>query len=193
MMKILGVIPTIYERRDNLNIIIEKRAYKFLRSCFTNYRIIILDDIFKINPDLIVSLGGNTLNSLKNNKSNKFRAKLDKFYLKKCIKKKIPFLGICHGAQSIANLFKMKLIKKEGHANTFHSIRFRNKKTVTVNSYHNFSIIKIDKNFTKLAWSKDGSIEAFRHIKHPILGIMWHPERYQKIKNFDKNLIKKYL
>ena len=61
MKKNLGIIPTIYERRNNLNIIIEKKVYNFLRSCFNNYNIIILEDRYKLKLDLIISLGGNTL------------------------------------------------------------------------------------------------------------------------------------
>ena len=34
--------------------------------------------------------------------------------------------------------------------------------------------------------------ESFSHNKLKVLGIMWHPERYKKIKNFDKNLIKNF-
>jgi putative glutamine amidotransferase len=44
-----------------------------------------------------------------------------------------------------------------------------------------------------LAKSDDGSIEAFRHVNKKILGIMWHPERYNKIKKFDLDFIKKFL
>ena len=44
-----------------------------------------------------------------------------------------------------------------------------------------------------LAFTKDGSIEAFKHKRKKILGIMWHPERYKKIKKFDLDFIKKYL
>ena len=113
MKKNLGIIPTIYERRNNLNIIIEKKVYNLLRSCFKNYNIIILEDRYKLKLDLIISLGGNTLYSLEKTISNRYRSKLDKFYIKKAIKSKIPFLGICHGAQSLSNLFKFKIVKKK--------------------------------------------------------------------------------
>ena len=193
MKKNLGVIPTIYERRNNLNIIIEKRVYKFLRECFNDYNIIILDDCHNIKLDLVVSLGGNSLYSLEKNASNLYRMKLDKFYIKKSLKKKIPFLGICHGAQSLSNLFRFKIIKKNGHTNINHKIFYDKNNSKIVNSYHNYSIVKIDKHFLKIAWAIDGDIEAFIHRSFPILGLMWHPERYNKIKAFDKKLIRKYL
>ena len=193
MKKNLGIIPTIYERRNNLNIIIEKKVYNLLRSCFKNYNIIILEDRYKLKLDLIISLGGNTLYSLEKTISNRYRSKLDKFYIKKAIKSKIPFLGICHGAQSLSNLFKFKIVKKKGHRRTRHKVFFNNNKSQIVNSYHDYVIFKISKEFQKLGWTKDGSIEAFKHHKFPILGLMWHPERYRGIKKFDKIFIKKFL
>ena len=40
--------------------------------------------------------------------------------------------------------------------------------------------------------AEDNTVEAF-HIKDKkILGIMWHPERYKKLKYFYKDLIKKF-
>ena len=44
-----------------------------------------------------------------------------------------------------------------------------------------------------IAYTKDGSIEAFIHEKKRILGIMWHPERYNQIRKFDIKFIKKYI
>ena len=62
-----------------------------------------------------------------------------------------------------------------------------------VNSYHDFSIVKLGRSLDNLAFTKDGSIEAFKHKRKKILGIMWHPERYKKIKKFDLDFIKKHL
>ncbi len=193
MKKNLGIIPTIYERRHNLNIIIEKRTYEFLRQCFKNYNIITLDNCHKFNLDVIVSLGGNSLYSLEKNASNLYREKLDKFYLKKSLKKNIPFLGICHGAQYVANYFKSEIKKKKNHTRINHLIKFFYEKKIKVNSYHDYSVIKLGKNLEKIAWTDDGSIEAFKHKKKKIFCIMWHPERYKQIKKFDLKFIRKYL
>lgn len=62
-----------------------------------------------------------------------------------------------------------------------------------MNSYHDYSITKLGNSLNTLAKSDDGSIEAFKHINKRILGIMWHPERYKKIKKFDLEFIKKFL
>jgi gamma-glutamyl-gamma-aminobutyrate hydrolase PuuD len=192
--KIIGIIPTIITRRDILSFVIEVRTFKFLKTCFRNYDYKILsDNNHNIKLDLIISLGGNDLVSLKPNKANLMRKSLDEHYLRSAIKKKIPFLGICYGAQFIANFFKSQIKKKKKHSNKIHKIFLISNKKLFVNSYHNYSIISLGDSLSMIANSKDGSIEAFKHINKRILGIMWHPERYNKIKKFDLDFIKKFL
>jgi len=192
--KIIGLVPTIIKRRGSLNFVIETNTFKFLESCFKNYDYKILNDNKRIiKLDLIISLGGNTLISLKQNNANYMRNRLDNYYLRLAIKKKIPFLGICNGAQFIANFFKSKITKKINHSNTIHKITLISNKKIFVNSYHDYSITKLGNSLNILAKSEDGSIEAFKHINKKILGIMWHPERYKKIKKFDLKFINKNL
>ena len=194
MIKKIGIIPTVIERRKAVNLIIDNNLIIFLKKCFPKSDLEILFDIKKDNKlNLIISCGGNTIATLNKNIANQFRSKLDKYYFKETLKKNIPFLGICHGAQFIANYYKSKIIKKKNHTNKNHLINFDTKKKITVNSYHDFSIIKLGKELKKIACTNDFSIEAFKHNKKKILGIMWHPERYKKIKKFDIEFIKKYL
>ena len=65
----------------------------------------------------------------------------------------------------------------------------KSNKIIRVNSYHNIVIKKISQNTKILATSLDGSIEYFK--KNKIIGIQWHPERYEDFKIFDKNIIRK--
>ena len=56
-------------------------------------------------------------------------------------------------------------------------------------------IFLINSSFKKLkllAYSSDEVVKSFCHSHYKVLGIMWHPERNKNLKNFDKNLIKKY-
>ena len=192
--KIIGLVPTIIKRRGSLNFVIETKTLKFLKSCFKDYDYKILNDnIHNVKLDLIISLGGNSLITIKKNNANSMRNRLDNYYLKLAIKKKIPFLGICYGAQFIANFFKSKITKKINHSNKIHSISLISNKKIFVNSYHDYSITTLGTPLSVIANSNDGSIEAFRHVDKRILGIMWHPERYNKIKKFDLDFIKKYL
>ena len=192
--KIIGLIPTIIKRRGSISFVIDTKTFKFLKRCFKNYDYKILNDnICNGKLDLIISLGGNNLISLKQNNANSMRNRLDNYYLRLAIKKKIPFLGICYGAQFIANFFKSKIKKKINHSNKIHNITLISNKKIFVNSYHDYSITTLGAPLSIIANSNDGSIEAFRHVDKRILGIMWHPERYNKIKKFDLDFIKKYL
>ena len=64
-----------------------------------------------------------------------------------------------------------------------------------VNSYHDYGIrIKdLSKKFNVLAFTEDKIVECFENQSKNILGIMWHPERYLHVRNFDKKLIRKIL
>ena len=101
------------------------------------------------------------------------------------------FDGIHLGHRFIIN--ELKKLKKNNNTKRKHIIELISKKKIQVNSYHDYSITKLGKNLDKIAHSKDGSIEAFKHKNKKILGIMWHPERYSKIKKFDLLFIDKYL
>lgn len=192
--KIIGLVPTIIKRRGSISFVIDTKTFKFLKRCFKNYDYKILNDnICNVKLDLIISLGGNSLISLKQNNANSIRNRLDNYYLRLAIKKKIPFLGICYGAQFIANFFKSKITKKINHSNKIHNITLISNKKIFVNSYHDYSITTLGAPLSIIASSNDGSIEAFRHVDKRILGIMWHPERYKKIKKFDLEFIKKFL
>ena len=56
-----------------------------------------------------------------------------------------------------------------------------------VNSFHEYSIKKLGRNFEIISYSTDKQIEAIKHKKYNWLGWMWHPERD---KQFDIKLIK---
>ena len=193
-MKIVGLIPSIIERRNSNYLMIDYKLISFISKCFPRHQIKILTRAEKIRLDYIISIGSNSLLTVKNTKSNKIRKIFDDYYFRYSLKKNIPFLGICYGAQFIAKFFKSKIVKKENHTRKNHKIFFnRSDITQNVNSYHDYSIIKLGKKLNVIAYTKDGSIEAFRHETNKILGIMWHPERYSKIRKFDINFIKKFL
>jgi putative glutamine amidotransferase len=194
MIKKIGIIPTIIERRNSLNIIIDTKLIEFIKKCFPKYQLVtLLEKQTKEKLNLILSGGGNSIISLKKNKANIFRKTLDDYYFKYSIENDIPFLGVCHGAQYIAGYYKSKIIKKKNHTRKNHIIKLSSQKKMKVNSYHDFSIVKLGKSLNNLAFTADGSIEAFKHKNKKILGIMWHPERYKKIKKFDLDFIKKHL
>ncbi len=194
-MKTIGLIPSIIEHRNSNHLTVDYKLIIFIEKCFPKHHLKILTGIEKKNKlDYVISIGSNDILTIKNTRSNKLRKKLDDYYFSYSLKKNIPFIGICYGAQYIANFFKSKIIKKKNHTKKKHKIYFnKSSKTLNVNSYHDYSIVKLGKKLNVIAYTKDGSIEAFRHEKKKILGIMWHPERYNRIKNFDIKFIKKYI
>ena len=67
-------------------------------------------------------------------------------------------------------------------------------KNIKVNSYHDFGIKNSDlpKTFNILAATKDGYVECYANDNNKLMGMMWHPERYKYLRNFEKKLLKKF-
>ena len=147
----------------------------------------------KIN--LLILTGGNDI--ISNKKESLIRNKIEKNLIKKAIKKKIPILGICRGAQLLNISFGGKIKKVRNQMRTRHNIYITKndiikKKILNVNSFHNFGIKKnnLSKKFVKIAFDKENNIEMFVSKKHKIIGVMWHPEREDN-KKILTDLIKK--
>jgi gamma-glutamyl-gamma-aminobutyrate hydrolase PuuD len=122
------------------------------------------------------------------------RYEIELVILKEAIKKKLPLLGVCRGAQRINNFFGGKQKKIPNHVATNHKINFYNSKykSYYVNSFHEygFSNKEFSKHLDILATSNDNFIEFFKHKKHKIWGMMWHPERYENLREFEKKIFK---
>lgn len=131
--------------------------------------------------------------------------RIDKYHLKiidYAIKNNIPILGICCGMQAMAmyslnNFNEIKVLEKIdstiNHNGTaarnslVHQVKIKqdswlfkifDKTEIEVNSYHNFKVKKIGKNFDIIAKSKDNIIEAieYKNKDQFVLGVQWHPE-----------------
>ena len=147
----------------------------------------------KIN--LFILTGGNDI--ISNKKESLTRNKIEKNLIKKAIKKKIPILGICRGAQLLNISFGGKIKKVRNQMRTRHNIYITKndiikKKILNVNSFHNFGIKKnnLSKKFDRIAFDKEKNIEMFISKKNKIIGVMWHPER-EGNKKILTDLIKK--
>lgn len=145
----------------------------------------------KIKPDgILLTSGGNP-------KENNCRKKTEIKLIKYSIKNNLPLLGICRGAQVINIYFKGKVIPIKNHVRKNHLIKgsiTKKQKKISVKCYHDLGIKKknLGKNLQILASSNDSSIECFKHKKKNIMGIMWHPERYSKLRKFEKKLLKNF-
>jgi len=192
-MKIL-IAPTIRKiYKDQFEYCTDLRLVNLLEKTFVNSRIEIYNGEIKNNYDLVVISGGNSLNIQV--KKDKIRNQIDNKIYNFAIKNKIKILGICHGAQFLARKFKFKIERRKNHIGNhevlfnFCEVKFKK----IVNSFHNDTIkIKKSKLVNILAIAQDKTVEAFHVRKKKILGIMWHPERYNKIKYFDQILLRKF-
>ena len=181
------------EKRDNLDIRFTKFILKIgmVPLLIPNDKKIIkhfLNSSIKIKG-IILSPGGDP------------RIKDDRSYvenklIKHAIRRKLPLLGLCRGAQKLNLYFGGTIKKVRGHVRKNHRIdgKIIKSKKMKVNSYHDYGIkIKdLSEKFNVLAFAGDKTVECFENQSKNILGIMWHPERYPKVRNFDKELIKNF-
>tara|TARA_B100002019_G_scaffold287406_1_gene299340 strand:- start:713 stop:1315 length:603 start_codon:yes stop_codon:yes gene_type:complete len=142
-----------------------------------------------LKPKGIVISGGNDLNRFKK------RDLLEKRLIEYGIKNKLPIIGICRGMQIIASSFGAKLKKLSNHVRTKHIVKEekkskKRKDKFIVNSFHKYGLCKTPPNFIALYKAEDNSIEAIKHNRLPILGIMWHPERFKIFRMKDIKIIK---
>lgn len=184
------VIPSIKSYYNNqFEISVDLKLINFLNK-FYKKKVKVISQKSKLDKEckLLVISGGNSLYKISKKKKDLIRYKFDNFYLKKALKKKIPILGICYGAQFIASFFNSKIELVKNHVGK-HFIIY-NKKKYEVNSYHNHAIIKLGKKLKQTTNTSDKTIESFSYKSKKIIGVMWHPERYVKIKNLDKLILK---
>ena len=140
--------------------------------------------ITDLNLDAIILSGGDNIGDFPE------RDKTENSILEFGIKNAIPILGVCRGMQIINYYFQGSIQKNasSNHVVKPHSIdvvknsliKTLKKSKLNVNSFHNNLIKKdeIGKDLEIFALSEsDNSVEGYFHKKHPIMGVMWHPER----------------
>ena len=105
---------------------------------------------------------------------------------KKIFEKKIPILGICYGLQLITKLFggRIKPSKKRrefGRAFLYKKKNslltknfFKSKKSVWMS--HEDAVVKMPKNFIKIASTKESHLTIIENSKKKIYGVQFHPE-----------------
>jgi gamma-glutamyl-gamma-aminobutyrate hydrolase PuuD len=125
-----------------------------------------VDDNKEYDFDVLILSGGNCSLS-------RFHTEL-KLY-NHAVDKNLPIIGICHGAFFIAEINGSICADVKGHKDTEHTINMEDKEFI-VNSSHNSKITKLGKNFNIIATDKEYNIEAFKHDKKLIWGMLWHPE-----------------
>ena len=183
--------PELAEKRDGL----DQRWLPFLDACGLLPILLPNDEkmakslIQEIQPEGILLTGGGDLT--KYGGAYPERDQVEGALLHYAMAENIPLVGICRGMQAIQNLFNVPLEGVDGHIAEEFEILIDGR-CFMVNSYHNLgSKITVDE-LAVWAVARDGIIMAIRHSSHPILGIMWHPERIYPFRPDDIQLIAKF-
>jgi gamma-glutamyl-gamma-aminobutyrate hydrolase PuuD len=135
-----------------------------------NHKIVTVPNLLYVDLDvdlLILSGGANS----------DARQKTELRWYHQAVCNNIPVVGVCHGAFFLNIIFGGTNKQTKNHRNVNHNITMENKDYM-VNSYHDVCIYNLGKELMPIAEAKlDRQIEAFKHEKLPIWGIVWHPER----------------
>ena len=190
-MKTIILSPRIMiDKYNKINFLVDEDMSNFLNNMKVNIvplslkkKKIEMKNI-SIADGLILAGGGNIFNYEKT-LSNKIRDAFEKKLFNYFFKKNKPILLICRGFQLLTSLYKRKLFKVNNHVGKYHQLnlkksRFIKHSKLTVNSYHNYAIKELPKNYINIAKTKDGSIEIAEHKSKKILCLMFHPERNMK-------------
>jgi putative glutamine amidotransferase len=182
------VIESYGERRDCL----DQNWCRFIIDCgyvpvaAPNHAAVALDILTALSPVGLIFTGGNDLVAYGGAAPE--RDETERRLLEYAIAEHIPVLGVCRGMQFIHCFFGGALQKVEGHVAARHHLHFKGEET-EVNSYHNYGLTKLQSDFLPLATSGDGVIEAMRHRSHAAMGVMWHPEREEKSRKRDIEIV----
>lgn len=119
------------------------------------------------------------------------------------VRRSLPVLGVCRGAQVINRLMggKTRTGFDEKHVRTRHTVQscqseagLRWKKaSFEVNSFHSNGIDAQDLAsglYCAARAEEDGSVEAFATPNGRVIGIMWHPEREETPAEHDLYLVR---
>ena len=105
---------------------------------------------------------------------------------KEIFKKKIPVLGICYGLQLIAKLFGGKIKPSKKKREFGRALLFKKKSSLLTKNFfklskvvwmsHEDAVVKIPKNFSVIASTKDSKLTIIENVKDKIYGVQFHPE-----------------
>lgn len=121
------------------------------------------------SADCFIISGGETTES---------REFTETYCFAQAVDKGIPVIGVCHGAFVLNRWHNGINVAVVGHDQSNHDV-FMEKQWQAVNSYHRIKIGTLANNFDVIAHDQDNNVEAFKHTRLPIWGLVWHPERME--------------
>lgn len=186
----VSVVPAYGERRDCL----DQAWTRFLTAC--GLLPLLLPNATEAALALcegaditgLVFTGGNDLATLGGDAPE--RDAVENAMLDLAVRRRLPILGVCRGMQVIQQRFAIPLHRVEGHVAERQIIRIDGEPR-EVNSYHHFASFDSRPPLDVWAVADDGVVKAIRHSAQPIVGIMWHPERFTPFSSADVVLFRK--
>ena len=105
---------------------------------------------------------------------------------KEIFKKKIPILGICYGLQLIAKIFGGTIKPSKKRREFGRAVLYKKRSSLLTRNYlntkknvwmsHEDAVIKLPKNFKRIASTKDSKLTIIENSKNKIYGVQFHPE-----------------
>lgn len=138
--------------------------------------------------DGLLLTGGNTLAAHGGDAPE--RDEVETLLLERALETELPVLGVCRGMQLVLERFGVRQIRVEGHVQARQTI-LADRETIEVNSYHEWGCRTTALELAVWARADDGVVKAVRHVDLPVVGIMWHPERIDPLRDDDVALLRR--
>ncbi len=131
------------------------------------------------------------------------RDQTERTILECAVEQGLPVFGVCRGLQMMVHHFGGRLQRCDDgrHAGPTHAVRLLASPvawpapSLHVNSYHDNRVgpaAGLPAELEAVAVDDDGFVEAVRHRRALVLGIMWHPERSSPSAEFDTALLRHF-
>jgi N5-(cytidine 5'-diphosphoramidyl)-L-glutamine hydrolase len=197
LIQVIGISQRVITRKDfsERYDALDQRWLEFLHSCsmtalpLSNHLLTVKNILANFALAGILLTGGNDLGCYQGDALE--RDEVEFFLLEYAINNNLPLIGVCRGMQVIQDYFGIKLQKVKGHIIKEQKISI-NEVPGKVNSFHCWGTDQTNESLDVWARADDGIIKAVKHRSKNILGIMWHPERFDPFRSEDIIMFNNY-
>jgi N5-(cytidine 5'-diphosphoramidyl)-L-glutamine hydrolase len=152
----------------------------------------------QLQPAGVLLTGGNDLSSVGGDALSRERDAFELALLEAARARELPVLGVCRGMQLLCEQAGFAIEACPGHVATQHGLEPAEvarhsalREPRLANSYHQFAARpRPGSKLRVVLRSLDGVAEAVEHPSQPVVGIMWHPERYAAPRGSDLELFR---